>query len=951
MPKKVGRKAVAVRKKVRRKQPEPGAETRLAASAPFEILQSVLADASGDDVKKQLIDDLTNRSTLKIRGGLRFELITASAPVAKIVQELMRAQPAASDVSINLFPRRLTRQIDEFRAAFLESCFLLITLMAAVKPVTEHDCSEIIRLAASATPAGRILRKLAGDTPPLEPQRRQLPRESDDIPGIPGLSKTLLIPPEELMHKGDVRELKGILFSWGRGLDEGAPKYLEDVVGDLAPPDNCPGERMEIRGQGFGSRNERAVVFVNKDRKGVLANVIHEWTEERVSLTIPNQAIRGPIGILSLPPAQMSLDDLKATVTAALRETFGRKILKRVGNSLEGLTGFPIRPPALQNNNKNLYTGGPPIIEYFNVSPQGFLWPGRKITLSWSVIGADRIGIVASDIPNRLGPNELPPIQGPLPAVGTREIRVPGTRTWHGQYLLKASNRCTVHAAPRLHGIEADIPVEKAISLEMLIRRGLALGGGGTRGDFQVGALLYLYDVRGYRPDGIASCSVGSINAIQLVMGDQGPAFGRPARSAASLLAEIWLDRLVDEASMWGIEPWLTDAKADISTVVGSISLAGLVFLPITLVTGLSALKDLQKLLENPREKGIVALFNLKPIEAIARAVYDQNRTNMSGIKCRLVSISVETGEFVLVNERGAVLQRGPQPHRPLDVPAAPATDFVDGVMASATMPGVFPARRLADHMCVDGGVREIVPVQVAINDLGCNEVIAIRVSARPPILETDPMRPFAGVIARSVFDLTYDAIADDDVSPFGGWGDGVKVTTIRPSFNLHDPMVVEPGLIRIGMDYGWMRAADELDVPAERRAQAKSLSDEITRLRAQNWHLTHQAAAVNFRDPHRGFANFVFSGIAVTAGPEIRSLPSPEAVDAIRKNCRAIRKALEYRLLIGAPTPPSAVRSTWFTEWELIHLPPNSPTPWAHFHGGERPGGELPAEMPPPPI
>jgi predicted acylesterase/phospholipase RssA len=97
-------------------------------------------------------------------------------------------------------------------------------------------------------------------------------------------------------------------------------------------------------------------------------------------------------------------------------------------------------------------------------------------------------------------------------------------------------------------------------------------------------------------------------------------------------------------------------------------------------------------------------------------------------------------------------------------------------------MPGIFPAVRLADHMCVDGGVKEVVPVQIAVRDLGCNEVVAIRVSARPDQQPTDPSRSFATVIARGVLDITYDALADDDVEPFGGWGEGVQVRVIRPS-------------------------------------------------------------------------------------------------------------------------------------------------------------------------
>src|SRR5688572_21638738 len=107
------------------------------------------------------------------------------------------------------------------------------------------------------------------------------------------------------------------------------------------------------------------------------------------------------------------------------------------------------------------------------------------------------------------------------------------------------------------------------------------------------------------------------------------------------------------------------------------------------------------------------------------RAVYDQTRTDATGITLRLVAVSVESSELIMVDETGGVRERGLGVTRPSTVPPANPTDVPDGAIASATMPGIFPARRLKDHMCVDGGVREVIPVQVAVHDLGCNDVYA----------------------------------------------------------------------------------------------------------------------------------------------------------------------------------------------------------------------------------
>lgn len=58
----------------------------------------------------------------------------------------------------------------------------------------------------------------------------------------------------------------------------------------------------------------------------------------------------------------------------------------------------------------------------------------------------------------------------------------------------------------------------------------LVLSGGATRGDFEAGAVKFLYEV-GIRPDIICSTSVGSVNAIKLAEGE-----GAPTQGLAGLL-------------------------------------------------------------------------------------------------------------------------------------------------------------------------------------------------------------------------------------------------------------------------------------------------------------------------------------------------------------------------------------------------------------------------------
>ena len=125
-------------------------------------------------------------------------------------------------------------------------------------------------------------------------------------------------------------------------------------------------------------------------------------------------------------------------------------------------------------------------------------------------------------------------------------------------------------------------------------------------------------------------------------------------------------------------------------------------------------------------------------------------------------------------------------------------------------------------------------------------------------------------------------------------------------------------------------------------------LSDEITALRALNWELTHQAAGERTPDRFRSFDSFLLQGALPVTPSQLRLIPDPLAVDAIRTNCLALRNLVSQRLSLGAPTPPSAERTKWFTQWEVTASPPPSPDPFASFASRL---GTLPAVTPPAPI
>ena len=282
--------------------------------------------------------------------------------------------------------------------------------------------------------------------------------------------------------------------------------------------------------------------------------------------------------------------------------------------------------------------------------------------LSWWVEDATDIEIIVRPVAGSAA-RELPPITQALPwASGSVSVTIRGARSWDADYVLRAFNGCTGRTKP----------TESALRMSMHVRTGLALGGGGTRGDFQVGALTYLYDVKGFRPQAIAATSVGAVNAMDLVMGDD------PSMSAASRLASTWLS-LQTEADMWMDMPWLVSAKQHVKQLVRSFSIEGLLSLPYTLIADGIAIGDLKGTLDNLRGKGATAFFTLAPIEARMRSMFVPARAAASGIALRNVAVSVETGQLVEIDEQGFVFDfQYPAAPPPPGVASAPPRDAID---------------------------------------------------------------------------------------------------------------------------------------------------------------------------------------------------------------------------------------------------------------------------------
>lgn len=407
-----------------------------------------------------------------------------------------------------------------------------------------------------------------------------------------------------------------------------------------------------------------------------------------------------------------------------------------------------------------------------------------------------------------------------------------------------------------------------------------ALSGGGSQGSFQCGVLRYLYDDLKVRPKILVGSSVGAIIAAKLAEGDD-PETGR---RAIDDVEAIWRG-LRSNDDMWLTEPWLDKLRSQVSwasELRGRAAEHG---------TSGSQARVIVRMLGEvvrrlPESDGTIdalrqamrarSLLSSEPVRRLLEEHVDVERVVSSGITLRVGTVSLESGELRYVTERGEMLARDGTPIEHDPVP------LIDAVMASAAIPVVFPPVQLGDEHYVDGGVREILPLELAFNHLGAGHIFAVVASA----VGVDPM-PDAGT--RGLFDIARRVAADigpdetlrKEMDPPRGWGR--KVSLIAPELDVHDALTVDPVLIATAIDYGYMRAADVLLGLGEEQAE---LSAEIARTRVR----IRQAEG---------------PVVALLSAADVPTLPPEELAATLARERTRLRRLVEQRRAVGAPLPP----------------------------------------------
>jgi predicted acylesterase/phospholipase RssA len=455
------------------------------------------------------------------------------------------------------------------------------------------------------------------------------------------------------------------------------------------------------------------------------------------------------------------------------------------------------------------------------------------------------------------------------------------------------------------------------------------LAGGGTKGSFEVGVLQYLVGVEGITPDIVTATSAGAIAATVLAQARTLPEFAqRVDEIEGDVLAwtqtehvfgkQAWLGALEGTALGREIHSQITEGTRPPFPLGSAGPLADSEEVPpagsgrqarrrarrarrkrqrhlLRLAAGAGF--RLPRVRRHVRTSGS-SVLNLEPLADALRhgtgqgvRPVDPGLVRRPGLQLRLAVTALRAGVLRFVTEDGTIVESDAR--TPAPGAAAGPVDLVDGAIASASVPMVFPPRAMADDDYVDGGVVEIVPVRAAA-DLGATRIFAV--VAVPLTLARDE-RDYAAAPAGYIGlrSLGMIGVAERQISNLNAsLPEGVTLTTIDPIVDVVGLFEVEPGLLRINKDYGWLRAADLLAEgdPAIVAGMVEG-THAMVEARREAWRLEESLWGADRPD----------GGAAGTLA-------------LVREQKELVRELVDRRKQLGFPVPDGC--EAWWSEYEV---------------------------------
>ena len=521
---------------------------------------------------------------------------------------------------------------------------------------------------------------------------------------------------------------------------------------------------------------------------------------------------------------------------------------------------------------------------------------------------------------------------------------------------------------------------------------GVVLGGGGTLGDFQVGALKYLYE-KGVLPDIKCVCgtSIGAINAAIVATGED----------CADKLERYWFKDVNTRVDLIPQHEWSEELAPLLKTVVdGAVgswvcTMGGLLHESSLQLFGdvSSAVKDLENMIKIVKDKR--SLYPADRLEKkMSEDVEDLDKALTSEIAFRLYATDLKTGAHTCFYNRSCDTDRDrDNKGDKVNVLCESREKLIKAALASAAVPGIFPPVEVDGSWYIDGSVREVVPIRGAI-DCGADTIFAILCLPRLSRDREDSVAdyPTEDWTTSSLFDIrtedfstncmdwavgssddrdlldianraaaiVLDEITNGDLAAAQQSDRRVDLTVIDPLIPVHGFAELNIGLIKINMDQGFMRAFDEVDAPITRRTRCRQLTKEITSRRVAIWRKEHalikQWAESTEQLPLED-ARLVHM---FHLTPILRLWDGRDVVDTtilrtIRQQKRDLKPFIKERLKIAGSRDsfPDDYKDMYL-QWERHDLShemmniPLPPTPWDRLDLGRLGVAVIPEEKPP---
>jgi len=271
------------------------------------------------------------------------------------------------------------------------------------------------------------------------------------------------------------------------------------------------------------------------------------------------------------------------------------------------------------------------------------------------------------------------------------------------------------------------------------VHKALVLGGGSLKGAFQAGAVKAILE-SGFEPDTIYGVSVGSLNATFLA--------NETARQEAETGLIDW-----PKAGRALMEFWLLNITQPEDIAVERSRLR----------TGYDTIMS--------RFDGFL---DNTPIKNLIRQTVNLDRLRTGSVQVKVGAVDILNGDMVYAD--------------------AQDEHFLDYVFASSALPFLMPAVQIGgDHRkaFMDGGLREVAPVRVAIED-GATQLMCVACHAKRIVGEPINYRGLLTLIER-VKDITVNQLVNNDIAWAERYvekekfrGHDISLTVVRPTDPLH---------------------------------------------------------------------------------------------------------------------------------------------------------------------